>query len=264
MDSKLMQAVAYCQEQVDNQSIYVWGAEGQLGASVTAAWIRRQEAACNSKYDSDGRLFADIAVAMYEARRFHGNTTFRCFDCSGLVSAALMHAGLLDKRTDCDGLWAKCSRLATPIDGCLLFRVNSANSEDETHVGLYFGGYAYHAKGRSTGVVKEEYKASYWHKCGWLKIVSTEQTVPAVTPVPSAVSSEADDFTPPYVLALNDVNIRSGPGTKYPKLSPNAILYKGQIAQYEETDADTGWYGVSTRYGLGFVSPRADLTKLVL
>ena len=85
---------------------------------------------------------------------------------------------------------------------------------------------------------------------------------PEPEPVETPVSSEADNPEPPYVLALRDTSIRQGPGKKYPKLSPNSILYTGQIAQLEEI-AENGWYGVSTRYGLGFLSCRADLTKLV-
>ena len=77
-------------------------------------------------------------------------------------------------------------------------------------------------------------------------------------------TGEMYDMTPPYVLALQDTNIRSGPGKKFPKLSGNSILYAGQIAKYEETDEDSGWYGVTTRYGPGFISCRAELTKLVL
>ena len=91
------------------------------------------------------------------------------FDCSGFVSYVLTHAGVFSGRRDCDGLFSLCTQIDRPRDGALLFRVSSSDNNDETHVGLYFGGYAYHAKGRDDGVVCEKYNAKYWHKIGWWK-----------------------------------------------------------------------------------------------
>ena len=97
-----------------------------------------------------------------------GLRAFRAYDCSGYVSAALIAGGALDKRRDCDGLYAMCGDLDAPRDGALLFRVNSENANDETHVGIYFNGYQYHSKGRESGVVKERYDAGYWAKIAWM------------------------------------------------------------------------------------------------
>jgi hypothetical protein len=157
-----------CIEQVDNGSIYVWAASGELGINVDEAWIQKKENRCN------GGANFERARRLWQKRIDSGNRAFQCFDCSGFVSWILSKAGVTSGRRDCDRLFALCDRIGEPTNGALLFRVNSDNSEDETHVGLYFRGYQYHAKGRDVGVVREPYKASYWHKIGWFKALLKE------------------------------------------------------------------------------------------
>lgn len=165
-DSTLLDTILnLCDEQVKNGSLFVWASSGELGTKVSEATIRKREARSN------GGAHADRAVEMWEKRLSQGNTVFRIFDCSGFVSWILSQAKVFSGRRDCDGLWSLCARLDKPTNGALLFRVNSDNSEDETHVGLYFNGYQYHAKGRDYGVVKEKYKASSWQKIGWFKAI---------------------------------------------------------------------------------------------
>lgn len=152
-----------CETEVENGSIYVWAAGGELGISVDSAWIQKKENRC------DGGANYLRAYGMWKARKDSGNTLFRCFDCSGFVSWILTKSGVFSGRRDCDGLWSLSNKLDEPINGALLFRQSSSNANDETHVGLYFDGYAYHAKGRDTGVVKERYSAKFWHKCAYFK-----------------------------------------------------------------------------------------------
>lgn len=159
----LDQMLALCEEQVNNHSCYVWATSGELGTSVTEKYIRTKEARCN------GGANANRAVNAWNAQLDAGNTLFRIFDCSGFVSWVLVKTGVFSGRRDCDGLWSLSNKLDKPENGALLFRVNSSNSEDETHVGLYFNGYQYHAKGRDVGVVKEKYSAKYWAKCARFK-----------------------------------------------------------------------------------------------
>lgn len=158
---KLMLNLA--QAEVDNGSCYVWGASGELGVNATEKWIRAKEARNN------GGANADRAVERWTTRLESGNTKFRLFDCSGYVSWVLTKAGVFSGRRDCDGLWSLSKQIDEPKNGALLFRVNSENYEDETHVGLYFNGYQYHAKGRNDGVTKERYSTKYWHKMAWWK-----------------------------------------------------------------------------------------------
>lgn len=163
LGATLVKMRALCDEQVRNKSCYVWATSGELGVNVTEAWIRKNEARNNNGAN------ADRAVNAWEAQINDGNALFRVFDCSGFVSYVLTHAGVFSGRRDCDGLFSLCTQIDKPRDGALLFRVSSSDKNDETHVGLYFGGYAYHAKGRDDGVVCEKYNAKYWHKIGWWK-----------------------------------------------------------------------------------------------
>ena len=161
LNAQLQTILNFLETEVDNGSIYVWGAEGQ--SNITERWIRSSETSTD---------YANRAIALWKKNLARGCTKIRAFDCSGLVSCAMILIGLMSGRRDCDGLWSRCDRLTSPVSGCLLFRVNSSNSEDETHVGFYFNGYQYHAKGRDVGVVKEKYSAKYWAKIGWFKTLA--------------------------------------------------------------------------------------------
>ena len=147
------------------RAIYVWGGSGECLADMDdpEGWITRKE-----RTSSNAAKNAKRAIALFRERIYEGMDDCRAFDCSGLVSWALIQIGLRSKRTDCDGLWAKCKPLSEPRNGALVFRVSGGNSQDETHVGVCLEDtYVIHSKGRDVGVVMEKYKASYWHKCGW-------------------------------------------------------------------------------------------------
>lgn len=74
-------------------------------------------------------------------------------------------------------------------------------------------------------------------------------------------ANEADQIDPPYVLVIgNRVNVRVAAGTE------NRIIYeahKGEKLPFGEFDDDTGWYGVETTKGLGFITNKKQYTKLV-
>ena len=62
MNETLTKILNFCEQEVDNGSIYVWAASGQKGTSVTEAWIRGKEARNN------GGANADRAVRMWKKR----------------------------------------------------------------------------------------------------------------------------------------------------------------------------------------------------
>lgn len=254
MEQALAKIKSFLDAQVENHSIYVWGARGQDADTITESWIRAKEASCQcGKY-------ADAAVSSWRAAVVAGyGDVLKAYDCSGLASAAMMHAGVADKRRDCDGIWSRCERIAAVEDGALLFRVNDENAEDETHVGFYFGGYQYHAAGRADGVVRERYNPSYWHKIGWYK---TMPRGAAVVTEADAPAGEADDFAPPYVVITfkkGRVRVRDFPQTG----KTIYIASEGERLPYGEVDADTGWYCVETPKGCGFITPKERYVKLV-
>lgn len=218
--------------EVENHSIYVWGGSGQLCCDVDEEWIRKKEkghqpdAAVKEWKDVENGPYRDVA---------------RCFDCSGYVSWCLVKAGAFKGRSDCDGLFARCDEVYTPTNGTLLFRVNPANPHDETHVGLYFDGMQYHAKGRQTGVVCEEFNASYWQKYGWFK---------ALQPEPPARKT--------VEVVGKSVNVRNSDSKKGKILF---TAHRGDTFPYLDT-APSGWYEISTKKGQGYITNLPKYTKL--
>lgn len=229
------------QTEVENHSIYVWGGSGQLCRDVSEEWIRKQEARNEHGKHADDAVEAWDAVMASPYR-----DVARCFDCSGYVSWCLIHAGALKHRTDCDGLFARCTEIYTPEDGCLLFRVNPKKPSDETHVGLYFDGKQYHSKGRKYGVVCEPYKASYWQKLGWFKALKPD-------PAPEPPTGKT------VKVVGKSVNVRNADSTKGKILF---TAHHGDEFPYIAT-APSGWYEIETKKGAGYITNKTRYTRLI-
>lgn len=223
------------QREVDNHSIYVWGGSGELCKDVTEAWIRRKES---------GRQ-PEAAVKEWEAVMASPyRDVARCFDCSGYVSYCLKEVGALDRRRDCDGLFARSTEIYTPENGCLLFRTNPTNPNDETHVGIYFNGKQYHAKGRAYGVIEEPYNERYWQKLAWFKGLKKD---------------EPPEPTEQKVLVKGkSVWVRDADSTKGKKLF---VAHRGQ--SFELIDiAPSGWYHIMTTYPDAYITNKPRYTEL--
>ena len=232
------------QTEVDNHSIYVWGGSGQLCCQVTEAWIRSMEH--NRKPEMAVQEWKEVMASPYK-------DVARCFDCSGYVSYCLMKLGILNHRTDCDGLFARCQEVYTPTDGTLLFRVNPANKRDETHVGVYFNGNQYHAKGRAYGVVCEPYKASYWQKLAWFKGLKKDpQPEPPTPPEPPVYSEKV-------LVKGRSVWVRDADSTKGKKLF---VAHKGQEFKLLDV-APSGWYHILTAYPEAYITNKTRYTELL-
>ena len=228
------------QTEVDNYSIYVWGGSGQLCCEVDEAWIRRQEAR------NEGGKHADDAVEAWETVMASPyRDVARVFDCSGYVSWCLIQAGALKHRTDCDGLFARCTEIYTPEDGCLLFRVNPKKPSDETHVGLYFDGKQYHAKGRKYGVVCERYNEKEWQRIAWFKALKPD-------PKPEPPTDEKVE------VVGKSVNVRAGDNKKTKILF---TAHKGDTFPLLGV-AETGWYNIETKKGPGYITNLPRYTKV--
>lgn len=223
------------QREVDNHSIYVWGGSGEPCKDVTEAWIRRKES---------GRQ-PEAAVKEWEAVMTSPyRDVARCFDCSGYVSFCLKEVGALDRRRDCDGLFARSTEIYTPDDGCLLFRTNPTNPNDETHVGFYFNGKQYHAKGRAYGVIEEPYNERYWQKLAWFKGLKKD---------------EPPEPTEQKVLVKGkSVWVRDADSTKGKKLF---VAHRGQ--SFELIDiAPSGWYHIMTTYPDAYITNKPRYTEI--
>ena len=226
------------QTEVDNHSIYVWGASGQLCSDVTENWIRAKE---------KGRQ-PDAAVKEWETVMSSPyRDVARCFDCSGYVSWCLKQCGALDTRRDCDGLFARSTEIYSPEDGCLLFRVSPTNKNDETHVGIYFNGMQYEARGRKDGVVCLPYNERYWQKLAWFKALKKDEPEPPEPPTEQKV-----------LVKGKSVWVRDADSTKGKKLF---AAHKGQ--KYELIDiAPSGWYHILTTYPDAYITNKERYTVL--
>lgn len=224
------------QTEVDNHSIYVWGGSGQLCCEVSEAWIRSHE---------QGRQPEAAVKAWKEVENGPYRDVARCFDCSGYVSFCLMNIGVLNHRTNCDGLFARCQEVYCPTDGTLLFRVSPTNKNDETHVGVYFNGKQYHSKGRAYGVVCEDYNEKFWQKLGWFRALKPDDP-----PSPPAEKK--------VIVVGGSVWVRNSDSTKGKKLF---VAHKGDsfpLLGY----GDSGWYKIETKYPESYITNKERYTKL--
>ena len=143
--------------------LYVWGASALTDLS---------DAKIKAMDDEFAR-----AITFRESQYKAGFAELMAHDCSGFISWLMRQTDIWDDRKNCDGLWAMCDMVARNelIAGDFLFRNNTTNANDETHVGLYLGrGMVIHAKGRDVGVVVEGINqggSGYWHKCGRCKLL---------------------------------------------------------------------------------------------
>lgn len=222
------------QAEVDNHSIYVWGGSGQLCCEVSEAWIRSHE---------QGRQPEAAVKAWKEVENGPYRDVARCFDCSGYVSFCLMNIGVLNHRTNCDGLFARCQEVYCPTDGTLLFRVSPTNKNDETHVGVYFNGKQYHSKGRAYGVVCEDYNEKFWQKLGWFRALKPDD--PPSPPAENKVT-----------VVGGSVWVRNSDSTKGKKLF---VAHKGDsfpLLGY----GDSGWYKIETKYPESYITNKERYT----
>lgn len=225
------------QTEVENHSIYVWGGSGQLCCDVSEAWIRNKE-----KGRQPEAAVEEWKTVMNSPYR----DVARCFDCSGFVSYCLNQVGAFKGRTDCDGLFARSTEIYTPEDGCLLFRTNPAKPSDETHVGIYFNGKQYHAKGRAYGVIEEPYKASYWQKLAWFKALKKDEPDP-----PEPTSKKV-------IVKGKSVWVRDADSTKGKKLF---VAHKGDTFNLLEV-APSGWYRIETKYPESYITNKERYTEI--
>ena len=129
--------------------------------------------------------------------------------------------------------------------------MNPSNPSDETHVGIYFDGHQYHAKGRAYGVVCEEFKASYWQKYGWFRALKPD-------PAPDPCPDPGPDPEEKVLVVGGSVRVRDQDSTKGRHLF---TAHKGDTFPLIEV-APSGWYRIKTEYPESYITNKARYTKL--
>lgn len=148
-------------------SIYVWGAQGEVG--FDEAWIRKRETSS---------VNANRAIAFYNKQKAKGLTNIAAYDCSGLIVRFLLDNGLIKSDTTAAGLYRLCKGIQRQDlkIGDFVFRSGNAGVY---HVGVYVGqNEVIHARGRDHGVVKETLDANgntYWNKYGRFEQLNDKQ-----------------------------------------------------------------------------------------
>ena len=159
--NNLKNFIDYLNTQVDNHSIYVWGAQGQTGDAITEAWIRSRET-------SESNAKRAIAFWHKQVDAGFGNV-LRAFDCSGLGMFWLQNiSGILRYDLSAHGLYNKCGRIdrSQLRVGDFVFKLNSAGRA--THVGYVVDTSltVIEARGRDYGVVKRPITENNWNGYG--------------------------------------------------------------------------------------------------
>lgn len=237
MKADLSAFCSYLNEQIGQP--YLWGGQGTLltPSNYKTVIARHENNASNrakvERYCED--KFAD------------GATELRGYDCSGLGMYFLQNlTHTLPHDLSANGMMGLCELVDEPKLGYWLFRVNSDGRA--THIGYMVSDTeVVHAKGRAHGVVREKYKASYWHKVGKPKCVEWDEPKPT---------------THEYVKVRGgSVRVREGNGTMFPSIG---TAHRGDLLPcYGQADADPYWYEVDYNGRRGFISCNKRYTEIV-
>lgn len=147
---KLSNFKEWLQSKVESGCIYLWGGQGESLATLTDQYIRRKETTETN---------AQRVIALRNKRQ-DKYPNLRAYDCSGLIIAYLNEVGDYAGDLTAHGIAHKGKYLSKLTNGCFVTQLNG--SDHVVHIGVYFDGYVYHAKGRDFGVVKEKFNQYSW------------------------------------------------------------------------------------------------------
>lgn len=117
-------------QEVKNNSIYVWGGQGEMLRQITISKLESME----TSKENVNRILKHVAdVYIKDISRA------RIFDCSGLVTYHLMKLGVLLYDTTANGLYKLCKPITKRelLPGDLVFTVKN---EKASHVAVFVGG----------------------------------------------------------------------------------------------------------------------------
>ena len=143
--------VEYLLNQVKNNSIYVWGGQGELLMETTLATLKKMETG-TTNFKRVVRLVNSL-IQSDKSIQYS-----RLFDCSGLGTYKLLQMGLLKSDTTANGLYKMCTKksIRKIKKGDFVFKVDSTGKA--THIGYVVDddNTIVEAYGRDKGVVKNK------------------------------------------------------------------------------------------------------------
>lgn len=243
--------ISYLLGEVENHSIYVWGAQGQGDPTIKEYWIRQREAKTGGERVGGKYVtYADIAVAKWKEECEAGyKERLHAFDCSGLVVNYLLSNDLVSCDHTANGLMKSYTDCTDhdPKKGMWLFRVDSNGKA--THIGVMVSDTeCVHAKGRLYGVIQERYSKSYWHHCYAPKLFSLEEE-----PTPTVMR---------YVHPKGRVRVREGNGTSYKQIKPTATK-KDYLPMLGQDTESPYWYLVEWQGTEGYITSNSRYTEVI-
>ena len=164
--------------------IYVWGAQGEnvLAEANPLEWIRSKET---------NETNAQRAYALFKQRKQEGVNPILAYDCSGLIVAFLLDAGILKGDRTAAALYSMCDikmdNAPNLMAGDFVCHY-SAQKGYITHIGVYVGdGKVIEAKGRDYGVVETNLDERPWNRFGRLTALEPYLKDDPVEPMSLAV-----------------------------------------------------------------------------
>lgn len=129
--------------EVENNSIYIWGGQGEKVEELTIKKIEKME----DSTENAKRVVKHIAS-------IYPNTNLsRAFDCSGLLTYHLMKLGIIGNDTTANGLLKRCKQIAKKDlrPGDFVFKMLK---DKAVHVAMFYkeGGTLVECVGRDDGV----------------------------------------------------------------------------------------------------------------
>lgn len=144
--------------------LYLWGGQGESVLLTPPEKVLKMETSAANA----GRVLALLAERV---KKGVVTAASQYFDCSGLMTYHLLKLGLIKSDMTADGLMKKCLDVR-PIgevkDYDFVFAVNASGKAE--HVGFYYKGDVYEARGRDYGVGVWRLSArSNFNRCGSFK-----------------------------------------------------------------------------------------------
>lgn len=199
-----------------------------------------------TKRETDEQHRAD-AIAYCKAKFDKGATVLYAYDCSGLGMYYLQNVTkTLPHDLNANGMKGLCDKADAPKCGYWVFRLN--DSGRATHIGyMVSDGEVIHAKGRAYGVVRERFKASYWHWVGKPRCVDFEEP----EPVPESG----------YVIKVRgSVRVRNGNGILHKTI---AIVRNCTLPYLGQDSEKPNWYITQVDGVQGWITSNPKYTEIV-
>lgn len=255
----LAEFIDYLVEQIGQP--YLWGGQHtKLTPSNYVSVITDKESDTTNRKN---------AIAYCKKKFDAGATALYAYDCSGLGAYFLYNLKkIISSDTTANGLRGLCDAADAPARGFWVFRLDDKGKA--VHIGyMVTDTEVIHAKGRSYGVCKEKFRASFWHVVGKPRCFSFDEPEPAPEPEPTPEPS-----THRFVKVVGgSVNVRKGNGIKYDRIGTahNARYYRehgidkpgDELPCFGQADTDPYWYEVEFNGERGYISANAKYTEII-